>query len=76
MLDKAMKEVNKRAKNLGGMIERAEEIIPRKDNVLSPKKAWTKKPEESKKILGNPLKNKAMSNKYLEDVKDFLGDHL
>jgi regulatory protein YycH of two-component signal transduction system YycFG len=76
MLDKAMKEVNKRSKNLKGMIERSEEMIPRKDGVLSPKKVWTKSSGETKKILGNSLKNKAMSNKYLEDVKEVLGDHL
>jgi hypothetical protein len=75
MLDKAMKEVNKRAKNLTGMIERSEEMIPRNDNVLSPKKAWTKKPEETKKILG-VKRGEFMSNKYLEEAKDVLGDHL
>jgi hypothetical protein len=75
MLDKAMKEVNKRAKNLGGMIERAEEMIPRKDNALSPKKAWTKKPEETKKILGMK-RGEFMSNEYLKDAKDVLDDHL
>ena len=76
MLDKAMKEVSKRSKNLGGMIERAEEMIPRKDNVLSPKRAWDKKPEETKKILGNTLNNKVMSNDYLDRAKDVLDDHL
>jgi hypothetical protein len=76
MLDKAMKEVNKRAKSLTGMIERSEEMIPRKDNVLSPKKAWTKSPEETKKILGVTPRMKLMSNSYLKTVKDALEDHL
>lgn len=65
----------KESKGLMGMIERSEEMIPRKDGVLSPKRVFTVSNKETKKILGQP-KGEAMSNKYLEDVKDFLGDHL
>ena len=75
MLDKAMDEVKRREKRLHGMIETAEEMIPRKDGVLSPKNAWKKSPKETKKILGHP-RGEFMSNSYLEDAKEVLGDHL
>ena len=58
-------------KGLMGMIERSEEMIPRKNDVLSPKRAWDKKPEETEKILGNTLNNTMMSNDYYKKAKDF-----
>jgi|WetSurMetagenome_2_1015567.scaffolds.fasta_scaffold112655_2 hypothetical protein len=59
-------------KGFMGMIERSEEMIPRKDNVLSPKGVWDKKPEDTKKILGNALNNNVMSNDYLKRAKEVL----
>jgi hypothetical protein len=56
---------------LSGMIERSEEMIPRKNNVLSPKGVWDKKPEETEKIMGNTLNNTMMSNNYYKKAKDF-----
>ena len=56
---------------LSGMIERSEEMIPRKDNVLSPKGVWDKDPDETKKIVGNTLNNTMMSNNYYKKAKDF-----
>jgi hypothetical protein len=60
---------------LSGMIERSEEMIPRKNNVLSPKGVWDKKPEETEKILGQP-RGETMSNKYLKRFKEISGEGL
>ena len=57
---------------LSGMIERSEEMIPRKNDVLSPKRAWDKKPEETERILGNTLNNNMMSNNYLNRARDLV----
>ena len=75
MLKNAQKAVDKMGKNMDRMIKVSEEIIPRNDNILSPKHAVEQTKEETKKILGQP-KGEVISNKYLKRIKDFVGDGL
>jgi hypothetical protein len=53
-------------KELEGMIERADEMIPKKKGILDPKNAWEKEP--SKKIIGQD--GEIIPNKYLNRFKD------
>ena len=51
------------------MIERADEMIPKKKGVLDPHNAWGKKPSE--KIIGED--GPVISNKYLKRFKTLVG---
>jgi len=54
---------------LEGMIERADEMVPKKKGILDPKNVWEKKPSE--KIIGED--GAIMSNKYLKRFKTLVG---
>ena len=69
MLTKALHAIKKQDANLTTMIERADEMIPKKKGVLDPKNVWEKKP--STKIIGED--GEIMSNKYLKRFEEIVG---
>ena len=66
MLTKALHEIKKQDANLTTMIERADEMIPKKKGVLDPKNVWEKKPNA--KIIGED--GEIMPNKYLKRFEE------